>query len=201
MTREQRNQWIVDNIKFIHHISKKYRKLPLYEDILQTACWGALEALKRVEYGTDEKEIRQYVAKYAEGYIIEKCIYANKCLLHIPYNVIKDTNIRVDSIDIDVKVDDRTSTYEEIFHHVLYPSFLTNGFPWQFGSVKYKKDGLGDNMTGTLLYGSGHEILGNIVFALESDSGYKLMGFTSAALIENAYIEINAAVGNLLRLE
>lgn len=65
----------------------------------------------------------------------------------------------------------------------------------------YKKDGLGDNMTGTLLYGSGHEILGNIVFALESDSGYKLMGFTSAALIENAYIEINAAVGNLLRLE
>lgn len=65
----------------------------------------------------------------------------------------------------------------------------------------YKKDGIGDNMTGTLLYGSGHEILGNIVFALESDSGYKLMGFTSAALIENAYIEINAAVGNLLRLE
>jgi uncharacterized tellurite resistance protein B-like protein len=65
----------------------------------------------------------------------------------------------------------------------------------------YKKDGLGDNMTGTLLYGSGHEILGNIVFALESDNGYKLMGFTSAALIENAYIEINAAVGNLLRLE
>lgn len=65
----------------------------------------------------------------------------------------------------------------------------------------YKKDGLGDNMTGTLLYGSGHEILGNIVFALESDNGYKLMGFTSAALIQNAYIEINAAVGELLRLE
>lgn len=115
MTKEQRNQWIVDNIKFIHHISKKYRNLPLYEDILQTACWGALEALKRVEYGTDEKEIRQYVAKYAEGYIMKKCIYVNKCLMHIPYNVIKDTNIRVDSIDIDVKVDDRTSTYEEIF--------------------------------------------------------------------------------------
>lgn len=65
----------------------------------------------------------------------------------------------------------------------------------------YQKDDIGDNMTGTILYGSGHEILGNIVFALESDSGYKLMGFTSAALIENAYIEINAAVGNLLRLE
>lgn len=65
----------------------------------------------------------------------------------------------------------------------------------------YKKDGLGDNMTGTLLYGSGHEILGNIVFALESDNGYKLMGFTSAALIQNAYVEINAAVGELLRLE
>ena len=65
----------------------------------------------------------------------------------------------------------------------------------------YQKEDIGDNMTGTLLYGSGHEILGNIVFALESDNGYKLMGFTSARLIENAYIEINAAVGNLLRLE
>ena len=65
----------------------------------------------------------------------------------------------------------------------------------------YQKEDIGDNMTGTLLYGSGHEILGNIVFALESDNGYKLMGFTSARLIENAYIEINAAVGDLLRLE
>jgi uncharacterized tellurite resistance protein B-like protein len=65
----------------------------------------------------------------------------------------------------------------------------------------YQKEDIGDNMTGTLLYGSGHEILGNIVFALESDNGYKLMGFTSASLIENAYIEINAAVGDLLRLE
>lgn len=65
----------------------------------------------------------------------------------------------------------------------------------------YQKEDIGDNMTGTLLYGSGAEIKGNIVFALESDSGYKLMGFTSAALIENAYIEINAAVGELLRLE
>ncbi len=65
----------------------------------------------------------------------------------------------------------------------------------------YAKEDIGDNMTGTLLYGSGAEIKGDIVFALESDSGYKLMGFTSAALIENAYIEINAAVGNLLRLE
>ena len=65
----------------------------------------------------------------------------------------------------------------------------------------YQKDDIGDNMTGTILYGSGHEILGNIVFALETDKGYELKGFTSARLIEDAYIAINAAVGNLLRLE
>lgn len=65
----------------------------------------------------------------------------------------------------------------------------------------YQKDGIGDNMTGTILYGSGHEILGNIVFALETDMGYELKGFTSARLIEDAYIAINEAVGELLRLE
>lgn len=65
----------------------------------------------------------------------------------------------------------------------------------------YQKDGIGDNMTGTILYGSGHEILGNIVFALETDKGYEIKGFTSARLIEDAYIAINEAVGELLRLE
>ena len=65
----------------------------------------------------------------------------------------------------------------------------------------YQKEDIGDNMTGTILYGSGHEILGNIVFALETDKGYEIKGFTSARLIEDAYIAINAAVGELLRLE
>ena len=65
----------------------------------------------------------------------------------------------------------------------------------------YSKSDIGDNMIGTLLYDSGSEILGDIVFALETDSGYKLSGIKSATLAENIYYEINQKVGNLLRLD
>lgn len=61
--------------------------------------------------------------------------------------------------------------------------------------------GAGDNMTGTILYGSGAEIRGNIVFALETDNNYKICGSTSMAQIDGIYNAINDAVGDLLRLE
>ena len=38
----------------------------------------------------------------------------------------------------------------------------------------YAKEDIGDNMTGTILYGSGAEIRGDIIFALETDKGYEL---------------------------
>lgn len=61
--------------------------------------------------------------------------------------------------------------------------------------------GLGDNMTGTILYGSGNEILGDIIFALETDSGYKIKGIESRKLMIDTFSFINQIAGNLLRLE
>ena len=56
-------------------------------------------------------------------------------------------------------------------------------------------------MTGTILYGSGAEIRGDIIFALETDKGYELKGVESMVLLDNIYYAVNDAVGNLLRLE
>ena len=65
----------------------------------------------------------------------------------------------------------------------------------------YAKEDIGDNMTGTILYGSGQPILGDIVFALETDSGYHIKGVDSVELLTDIYNSINNAVGDLLRLE
>lgn len=65
----------------------------------------------------------------------------------------------------------------------------------------YAKEDIGDNMTGTILYGSGAEIRGDIIFALETDKGYELKGVESMVLLDNIYYAVNDAVGNLLRLE
>ncbi len=65
----------------------------------------------------------------------------------------------------------------------------------------YAKEDIGDNMTGTILYGSGAEIRGDIIFALETDKGYELKGVESMVLLDNIYYAVNGAVGNLLRLE
>lgn len=64
----------------------------------------------------------------------------------------------------------------------------------------YARSDAGDNMTGTILYGAGYEIMGDIIFALESDSGYKLSGIVeSNTLLNNIYNTINNAVGGLLK--
>ena len=65
----------------------------------------------------------------------------------------------------------------------------------------YNKEDIGDNMTGTILYGSGAEIFGDIIFALETDNGYNLEGIRSVDMLDNIFYAINEYVGNLLRIE
>lgn len=60
---------------------------------------------------------------------------------------------------------------------------------------------LGDNMTGTILYGTGYEIMGDIVFALETDKGYEIEGFRTKSLLNEVFQIVNEAVGGLLRVE
>ena len=60
---------------------------------------------------------------------------------------------------------------------------------------------LGDNMTGTILYGSGYEIMGDIIFALETDKGYEIEGFCTKSLLSEVYEKVNAAVDGLLRIQ
>jgi len=58
-----------------------------------------------------------------------------------------------------------------------------------------------DNMTGTILYGSGYEIMGDIVFALETDKGYEIEGFRTKSLLNEVFQYVNEAVDGLLRTE
>lgn len=60
---------------------------------------------------------------------------------------------------------------------------------------------LGDNMPGTILYGSGYEILGDIVFALETDDDYQIEGIFTQSLLVEVGTEINNAVGDLLIMD
>ena len=60
---------------------------------------------------------------------------------------------------------------------------------------------VGDNMPGTLLYGGGYPIYGNIVSALETDNGYKIKGFPTQRLFNNAFAAVNEAVDGLIRTE
>ncbi len=64
----------------------------------------------------------------------------------------------------------------------------------------YSRSDAGDNMTGTILYGSGYEIKGDIIFALETD-GYEICGIRTKRLVGDIYLAINNAVGGLLRVE
>lgn len=58
---------------------------------------------------------------------------------------------------------------------------------------------VGDNMPATILYGGGYPIYGNIVFALETDSGYKIEGIRSRNLFGAVVDAVNNAVDGLLR--
>lgn len=60
--------------------------------------------------------------------------------------------------------------------------------------------GKGDNMTGTILYGSGYEIIGDIVLALETDEGYRLEGVRSSDLLNEILNLVNDKVDYLLHL-
>ena len=56
-------------------------------------------------------------------------------------------------------------------------------------------------MPGTLLYGGGYPIYGNIVIALETDNGYIIKGFPTQRLFNNAFAAVNEAVDGLIRTE
>lgn len=62
----------------------------------------------------------------------------------------------------------------------------------------YMREDPKDNMTGTLLYGKGSEIIGDIVFALETDEGYEIIAFESRMRLTMMLSAVDEAVGGLL---
>ena len=115
MDRNERNQWVIDNMAFIHTVIRRFKNMPNYEDIAQTACYAAIEALDRCEPNCPEKTLRQYVAKYVNGYAIKYC-KDNACLVFIPHHERGKVDISVDSINYKfADSNDNTKTFEELY--------------------------------------------------------------------------------------
>ena len=60
------------------------------------------------------------------------------------------------------------------------------------------KEDIGDNMPGTILYGSGYEIMGDIIIAIETDKGYEIEGIMSRSLLGEVMDAVDEAVDHLL---
>lgn len=58
-----------------------------------------------------------------------------------------------------------------------------------------------DNMVGTMLYGAGSEIIGDIILALETDGDYDIVGFKSRMRLGAMIRAVDEAVDGLLRFE
>lgn len=115
MTKDERNEWLINNMAFVLTIIKRFKRLSNYEDIAQTACYAALVALDRCEPGVDERQMRQYVAKYINGYVIKFCIN-NNCLVFIPHHERGKVDITVHSTDYEYSNDDGSITsFEELY--------------------------------------------------------------------------------------
>ena len=112
MTVNERNAWIVENIRFIHAVCQKYRERNDYEDIVQTAILGAIAALDKVDESKGEKAVRAYVAAYVDGYVVNYWI-KKSCLVHIP-RWAYDNGVRVDCMSIDYEYDD-DDTFESLY--------------------------------------------------------------------------------------
>lgn len=95
MTVEKRNDWIIQNMKLIHHILKPYRGNKDYEDIVQQGIVGAICALDNL----DEREQGQmaYIGKYVTGYVKRM---NEEQLVHVPQHK-RDVKPEVLSLDYD----------------------------------------------------------------------------------------------------
>ena len=114
MDRNERNQWVIDNMAFIHTVIRRFKNMSNYEDIAQTACYAAIEALDRCEPNCPEKKLRQYVAKYVNGYVIKYCIN-NDCLVYIPEHKRGIVEVKVNSISYEYEKDGNIASFEELF--------------------------------------------------------------------------------------
>ena len=112
MTVEERNNWIVENERFVHSVCQKYRYRYDYDDIIQEAFVGAMDALDRIDADKDDKLIRAYVSSYIDGYVRNNII-KKACILHIP-RYAWDAGVSFNTISIEWEYDGEDS-YESMY--------------------------------------------------------------------------------------
>lgn len=112
MTVDERNEWLLTNEKFIYKICQKHRGRRDFEDIIQTAFLGAITALDKADKSRGDKALRQYVAHYIDGYVMNNCIKKD-CPVYVPRHHY-DNGVRLDVLSLDYQYDEK-ETLENTF--------------------------------------------------------------------------------------
>lgn len=112
MQTEMRNEWIINNTKFIYKVCDKYRYRYDFEDCVQTAFLGAIAALDRADAQMGNKAIRGYVSQYIDGYILNYCIKKD-CPITIP-RYYRDKGVRLSILSIEWEYESEES-FESLY--------------------------------------------------------------------------------------
>lgn len=109
MTREERNRFVEDNLKFVHHLLKPYNRLPNYEDYYMQGVLGMIDALDNMEGEINKSYIGSYVTGYVKRYI-------NRIDVPVtPISNRRGTYERVDCCSLNCSLGDDTSdTFEDV---------------------------------------------------------------------------------------
>ena len=141
MTRQERNSFVESNLGLVHHWLRKYSSLPYYEDLVQHALIGLIEALDRTEGNINQGYLKRYVCGKAINYINkgESLVYK--------INPGKGTYERIECNSLDMPISteedsitfgdtivDECDIYEDIITAIDFENYINSS------KVKYKEN-------------------------------------------------------------
>lgn len=99
MTKERRNELVVENMPLVYYLLRNYRNWHNYEDLVQQGVIGMIMAFDRQQ--DDEHINMNYVCKYIKGYVQKYIRYVD-----VPVKPYRDMTYEYYSIDADITDDE-----------------------------------------------------------------------------------------------
>lgn len=93
MTREERNRYVVDNMRLIYSTLKPFRGMNNYDDLVQVGTLGMIESLDRMK---GNEICTSYITSYIKGYVLK---YINRIDVAIKPNARAKQGIDCGSLD------------------------------------------------------------------------------------------------------
>lgn len=106
MTREDRNRYVIDNMKLVYSILKPFRCMHNYDDLVQVGTLGMIDALDRMK---DNEIHTSYITRYVKGYVLR---YINRVDIAIKPNA--RAKQRIDCGSLDKMLSDDGTTFGDM---------------------------------------------------------------------------------------